>query len=406
MPPDELMFDKSEIIVGLEVGTSKVCAVVGELDDKGVLNIVGIGTTSSRESVRKGEIINADLAEETIRETLAKAEEYSNVEIGSVYLGITGAHISGFNNRGVHPIASVDREIAEDDIRKVVRNARPQLPPDYSVLHTIRQHFRVDGQEDVESPVGRLASRLEVDVHVVCGQATRIQNPERVVNGLGIKVEDVAFNGRVGALAAVTPQLGKQGVILIDLGAGTTEYAAYLDGSLRHSGVLGVGGEHVSNDIGVGLKLSRGRAEKLKLEYGSAVPNLRVMDRMVNFSSDVGLDDKSVNLGHLHKIMNARLDELFRLIRNDLLKNGLLKSISGGVLLAGGGARTPQIKMLASQIFEMDVVAGQEFSENGPQDILNQPEYVTAIGLVKYGAQQVSQRGKNARGLMSWFVCR
>ena len=400
------MFDRSKIIVGLEVGTSKVCAVVGELDSEDNLNIVGIGTAPSRGAVRKGEIINTDLAEDIIREALANAEEHANIEIGSVYLGVTGAHITGFNNRGVHPIASVDREIGEDDIRKVVRNAQPQLPPDHDVLHTIRQHFGVDGQEGVESPVGRFASRLEVDVHVVCGQTTRIQNPVRVVKGLGIKVEDIAFNGRVGALAAVTPQLGEQGVILIDIGAGTTEYAAYLNGSLRHSGVLGVGGEHVSNDIGVGLKLSHGRAEKLKLEYGSAIRNLRVAGRMVNFSSDVGLDDKSVNVGHLHQIMNARLDELFHLIHDDLSQMQLLKRIHGGVLLTGGGARTPQIDMLASQIFDMGVIAGQDLCENGPQDILNQPEHIAAIGLVKYGAQQVCQRRKGSRGFLDWLVSR
>ena len=400
------MFGRSKIIVGLEIGTSKVCAVVGELDDDGSLNFLGVGTASSRGSVRKGEIINTELAEQAIREALADAEEQANIEIGSVYLGVTGAHIKGFNNRGVHPIASVDREIDEDDIRKVVHNAQPQLTADQNVLHTIRQHFGVDGQEGVESPEGRLASRLEVEVHVVCGQTTRIQNPVRVVKGLGIEVEDIAFNGRVCALAAVTPQLSEQGVILIDLGAGTTEYAVYLNGSLRHSGVLGVGGEHVSNDIGVGLKLSHGRAEKLKLEYGSAIPNPNVAGRTVNFSSDVGLDDKSVRVGHLHQIMNARLDELFCLIRNELMQEELLKCIHGGVLLTGGGAHTPQIDVLGKQIFKMDVIAGHDLRENGPNDILAQPEYTTGIGLVKYGAQQVNQRRKTSRGLLCWLVGR
>ncbi len=356
--------------------------------------------------MRKGEIINTELAEQAIREALADAEEQANIEIGSVYLGVTGAHIKGFNNRGVHPIASVDREIDEDDIRKVVHNAQPQLTADQNVLHTIRQHFGVDGQEGVESPEGRLASRLEVEVHVVCGQTTRIQNPVRVVKGLGIEVEDIAFNGRVCALAAVTPQLSEQGVILIDLGAGTTEYAVYLNGSLRHSGVLGVGGEHVSNDIGVGLKLSHVKAEKLKLDFGSAIPDPNMAGRTVNYSSDVGLDDKSVRVGHLHQIMNARLDELFRLIRNDLINENLLNRIHGGVLLTGGGARTAMIDVLGQQIFDMDVIAGRDLSENGPNNILDQPEYTTAIGLVKYGAQQLNQRSKTGSGLLGWLAGR
>jgi cell division protein FtsA len=400
------MFGRSKIIVGLEVGTSKVCAVVGELNDDGNLSFLGVGTALSRGSVRKGEIINTELAEQVIRTALADAEERANIEIGGVYLGVTGAHIKGYNNRGVHPIASLEREIDEDDIQKVVHNAQPQLTEDQNVLHTIRQHFGVDGQEGVESPVGRLASRLEVEVHVVCGQTTRIQNPVRVVKGLGVEVEDIAFNGRVSALAVVTPQLREQGVILIDLGAGTTEYAAYLNGSLRHSGVLGVGGEHVSNDIGVGLKLSHGRAEKLKLEYGSAIMNPNVAGRRVNFSSDVGLDDKSVKLGHLHQIMNARLAELFHLIRSELLKEELLKRIHGGILLTGGGAHTPQIDVLGQQIFKMDVIIGGDLSENGPNNILDQPEYTAAIGLVKYGAQQINQRQKTSRGLLGWLVGR
>ena len=400
------MFGRSKIIVGLEIGTSKVCAVVGELDDDGNLNFLGVGTASSRGSVRKGEIINTDLAEQAIREALADAEDKADIEIGSVYLGVTGTHIKGFNNRGVHPIASVDREIDEDDIRKVVQNAQPQLPADQDVLHTVRQHFGVDGQEGVESPVGRLASRLEVEIHVVCGQTTRIQNPVRVVKGMGIKVEGVAFNGRVCAMAAVTPQLSEQGVILIDLGGGATEYVVYLNGSLRHSGVLGVGGEHVSNDIGVGLKLSHVKAEKLKLDFGSAIPDPNVAGRTVNYSSDVGLDNKSVKVGHLHQIMNARLDELFRLIRNDLIHENLLNRIHGGVLLTGGGARTPMIDVLGQQIFDMDVIAGRDLSENGPNNILDQPEYTTAIGLVKYGAQQLNQRSKAGSGLLAWLAGR
>ena len=400
------MFGQSKIIVGLEVGTSKVCAVVGELDDDGNLNFLGVGKAPSRGSVRKGEIINTELAEQVIREALADAEERANIEIGSVYLGITGTHIKGFNNRGAHPIASVDREIDEADIQRVVHNAHPQLSADQDVLHTIRQHFGVDGQEGVESPMGRLASRLEVEVHVVCGQTTRIQNPVRVVKGLGIEVEDVAFNGRVCALAAVTSHLSEQGVLVIDLGAGTTEYTVYLNGSLRHSGVLGVGGEHVSNDIGVGLKLSHGRAEKLKLEYGSAIINPNVAGRTVNFSSDVGLDDKSVRVGHLHQIMNARLDELFHLIRNRLAQEKLLKQIHGGVLLTGGGTHTPQIDVLCKQIFKIDVIAGRGLGENGPNNILDQPEYTAAIGLVKYGVQQMDRRRKTSCGLLSWLVGR
>ena len=176
-------------------------------------------------------------------------------------------------------------------------------------------------------------------------------------------MEDVAFNGRVAALPILTSQLGEQGALMIDLGAGTTEYSVYLGGSMCHTGVLAVGGEHVTNDLAVGIKLTQTRAERLKLEQGSAVPDPRVAHRAVNFASEVGLDDKQVSVGHIQQIMHARLDELFRLIREDLEQNGLLRRINGSVLLTGGGARTPQINLLAHQVFELDVCLPHETDE-------------------------------------------
>ena len=194
------MFDHSQIVVGLEIGTAKVCVIVAELTDDHEPNVVGQGMAPTAGGVRKGEIVNADLVEDAVRSALAEAESDSDIEIGSVYLGVTGSHIRGLNNRGMHPISSVDREIDDEDIRQVVQAAQPKLSPEQDVLHTLRQYFRVDGQDDVKNPVGRMASRLELDVHVVCGQRTRLQNPIRLVKGLGLDVADVAFNGRVMAL--------------------------------------------------------------------------------------------------------------------------------------------------------------------------------------------------------------
>ena len=398
------MFDRTEIIVGLEIGTAKVCAVVGELSEDEGLHVIGVGQSLTAGAVRKGEIINAEVAEDAVRAALNEAEQQSDIEIGSVHLGVTGAHIKGFNNRGAHPIASVGREIDEEDVSRVVRGAQPQLPADEEMLHTVRQHFRVDGQDDVQQPVGRVASKLEVDVHVVCGQRTRIQNPVRVVKGLGIDVEDVAFNGRVAALPILTSQLGEQGALMIDLGAGTTEYSVYLGGSMCHTGVLAVGGEHVTNDLAVGIKLTQTRAERLKLEQGSAVPDPRVAHRAVNFASEVGLDDKQVSVGHIQQIMHARLDELFRLIREDLEQNGLLRRINGSVLLTGGGARTPQINLLAHQVFELDVCLPHETDEAQEGGVLHQPECTAAMGLVKFGARQMRARTRQRKGLLGWLT--
>ena len=398
------MFDHSQIVVGLEIGTAKVCVIVAEVTDDHELNVVGQGTAPTAGGVRKGEIINADLVEDAVRSALAEAESDSDIEIGSVYLGVTGSHIRGLNNRGMHPISSVDREIDDEDIRQVVQAAQPKLSPEQDVLHTLRQYFRVDGQDDVKNPVGRMASRLELNVHVVCGQRTRLQNPIRLVKGLGLDVADVAFNGRVMALPLLTPQIGEQGALVVDLGAGTTEYAVYLDGSLSHSGVFAIGGDHVTNDLAVGLKLTQSRAERLKLDHGHAIADTRQANRTVNFSSDVGLDDKQVSAGHLYQIMNARLNELFELIRVDLERNKLIHRINGGILLCGGGARTPQIDILARDVFELDVLTNTEYDTLESKRVMSQPEFVTAMGLARYGARKLKAQALNKRGLFSWLT--
>ena len=398
------MFNLSQIVVGLEIGTAKVCVVVAELMDDTELNVLGQGTALTAGGVRKGEIINADLVEDAVRSALSEAENDSDIEIGSVYLGVTGSHIKGLNSRGMHPISSVDREIDEEDIRQVVRAAQPQLPPGQDMLHTLRQYFRVDGQDDVKNPVGRMASRVELDVHVVCGQRTRIQNPIRLVKGLGIEVADVAFNGRVMALPLLTSQIGEQGALVIDFGAGTTEYAVYLDGSLSHSGVYAIGGDHVTNDLAVGLKLTQSKAERLKLDHGRAVFDPQQANRTVNFSSDVGFDDKQISVGHIYQIMSARLIELFELIRADLERNELIRRINGGILLCGGGARIPQIDILAREVFGLDVLNNNEPDGLVSQSFAIQPEFVTAMGLVRYGARKIKTESSKKPGLIGWLV--
>src|SRR5512138_3014908 len=265
------MFEPSPIIVGLEIGTSKVCAVVGELSPEGALNIVGLGQAKSR-GVRKGEISDAPLAEEDIRHAIVEAEQMADVEIRSVYLGVTGAHVRGFNNRGVHPVVSADREISEADVQDVIKNAKTiNLPAQNHVIHAIRQHFLVDGQDGIANPVGMLGARVEVDVHVVHGNLNRLQNPIRAVKGLQLEVEDIVFTGLASSLALLTSEQKELGSLVIDLGGGTTEYIVYANGIIKHTGVLAVGGDHISNDLAYGLKVPLSRAEQLKIEHGSAL---------------------------------------------------------------------------------------------------------------------------------------
>jgi cell division protein FtsA len=387
------MFDSSNIIVGLEIGTAKVCVVVGELNDKGALNVVGVGQAKSR-GVRKGEIVDAPTAEEDVRLAIAEAEQMANVEIRSVYLGVTGAHIRGLNNRGFHPIVSVDREIAEEDVQDVLKNAKAiNLPQENETVHSIRQHFLVDGQEGITNPVGMLGGKLEVDLHVIHGHVNRLQNPMRVVRGLQLEVEDIVFNGLASALALLTPEQKELGALVIDMGGGTTEFVVYARGIIKHSGVLAVGGDHVSNDLGYGLKLPLGRAEKLKIEHGNALMDSGTRGQTLTMPSEFGLPDKTVNLEHLRQIMALRLEETFELIEHELSHLGLLDYIRSGVFICGGASRVPQIQLLAGKIFQLPASIGKTNSINGIKSALDQPEFATAIGLVKFGSFQQKRPG-------------
>src|SRR2546421_3352886 len=283
------MFDPSSIIVGLEVGTSKVCAVVGELSSEGTLNIVGLGQARSR-GVRKGEISDAPATEEDVRHAIVEAEQMADVEIRSVYLGVTGGHVRGFNNRGVHPVASADREITEDDVQDVIKNAKTiNLPAQNHVIHAIRQHFLVDGQDGITNPVGMLGARVEVDVHVVHGSLNRLQNAIRTVKGLQLEVDDIVFNGLTSSLTLLSNEQKELGSVVIDIGGGTTDYVVYANGIIKHTGVLAVGGDHISNDLAYGLKVPLSRAEQLKIEHGSARVDETVRGQSINLASDLGL---------------------------------------------------------------------------------------------------------------------
>ncbi len=390
------MFDSSSILIGLEIGTSKVCAVVGEINAEGALNIVGLGQARSR-GVRKGEIVDAAAVEEDVRHAIAEAEQMADVEIRSVYLGVTGGHIRGFNNRGVHPVVSADREISEEDVQDVIKNAKAiNLPAENSVLHAIRQHFLVDGHDDVTNPVGMLGARLEVDVHVVHGHLNRLQNAIRVVKGMQLEVDEVVFNGLASSLALLSNEQKELGALVVDIGGGTTDYAVYADGVIKHTGVLAVGGDHLSNDLAYGLKVPLSRAEQLKLQHGAAHVDESVRGQTLTLTSELGLPLKTINCEHLRRIMVLRLEEIFQLIGQDLEQAGLLDYLRAGVFLCGGGARIPNLAQLAEQVLQLPVCIGRTNSVSGLKSALDQPEFATAIGLVKFASFKSRKRESRA----------
>ena len=399
------MFDRSSTIVGLDIGTSKICAVVGEINETGALTIVGLGQAKSR-GVRKGEIVDFNLAQEDIRNAIVEAEQMADVEIRSVYLGVTGPHIRGFNNRGFHPVASHDREIVQEDVEDAIKNAKTiNLPAENRIIHVVRQHFLVDGQEGVLNPVGMFGARVEVDVHVVHGLYNRLQNPIKAVKALQLEVEDIVFNGIATALAVLNTQQKELGALIIDIGSGVTEYAVYTRGVIKHTGVLAVGGDHVSNDLAYGLKIPLGRAEQLKIDYGSAVLDDRARGQSIALSNDLGIHERNISLEHLRRIMSARLEEIFEIIAQELEEAGVLSQVREGVFLAGGCSRIPEIQRLASRIFGLPVCVANTSSISGLKSALDQPEFATGIGLARYGSfewkKRTGQKGSLAGGIKS-----
>jgi cell division protein FtsA len=275
----------------------------------------------------------------------------------------------------------------------VIKNAKAiNLSAENRVVHVIRQHFLVNGQEGVRNPVGMVGSRIEVDVHVVHGNLNRLQNPIRAVKGLQIEVEDIVFNGLASSLAMLNNQQKELGALVIDIGGGTTEYVVYANGAIKHTGVLAVGGDHLSNDLAYGLKVPLSRAEQLKIEHGSAIVDPAVKGRTVQFTSDHGLPERPVNLEHLQRIMALRLEEIFELIAEEIQSSSLLHRIRAGVFLCGGGAHIPGIDKLAEDVFELPVVPGKTNCVSGLRSALEQPEFTTSIGLVKFGSFEQQKR--------------
>ncbi|MEN9576075.1 MAG: Cell division protein FtsA [Verrucomicrobiota bacterium] len=389
---------KTTVIVGLEIGTAKVGVVVGEVSESGGVNVIGIGQCPSR-GVRKGEVVNADLAAEDVRNAIVEAEKSADVEIASVYLGVTGAHMTSLPTRGEFIAASDDHEICQADVNEVLANAKVfNRPSENTVLHAVRQHFTVNGQAGITDPIGMLGSKLELDMHVVHGVTTRLQNPVRLVKGLNLEVEEVVFSGLAASLALLDNKQKEMGVLVVDLGAGTTEYVVYAQGVIKHTGVIAVGGEHVTNDLSHGLRgVSLSQAELLKREHGAATIEGSA-GQTLTLRSEHGFDDRRVNLEHLRRIMVARLDETFQLIDEDIGGLAFHDQLRAGVCLCGGGARIRGIERLAEDVFELPALVGRADAVGGLRSATDDPELATAVGLVKYGAMR--QKGQGRGGLV------
>jgi cell division protein FtsA len=376
------MLAKEKILVGLEVGTSKVCAVVGEVLEGGNVMVIGVGQAAS-EGVRKGEIINLDAAVQSIHAAVTDAEENAGVEIHNVYTSVTGGHIRSFNNRGSVAVTNEEREITDEEVRSVMLNAKSvSIPMDHVVVHAIRQHFYVDGHDGIQNPVGMIGAKLEADVHVMYGVRTRLQNTIKCIKQVPLDVQNIAVSSFASALAVLTSEHQQQGAVVIDMGGGTTDYLVYCGGTVQHSGVLAVGGDHITNDIASGLKIPMNRAEQLKIEHGSV--EWPVADELITLKREVGLPDRQVSREQLCRVMTIRVEETLTLVKKELEKQKLHDYIGAGVFITGGCARLRGLEALASKVFGLPIQIGHSHTVGGPTSAIESPEYSTAIGLLRY----------------------
>jgi cell division protein FtsA len=371
------MRQKERYLVGLDVGTSKVSAVVGEIMDDGGLDIIGIGLAESK-GIRRGIVNNVDSAAESIKRALDEAELTAGIEIDSVYLALSGAHVKAFNSRGVVAVAGRTREIAREDVKRAIDAARAvALPGGREILHVLPQDFVVDDQDGIAVPVGMTGSRLEVNVHIVTGSSSSMQNMVACVNRAGVEVVETVLEQLAAAESVLTPDERELGVALVDIGGGTTDFAVFERGSLWHTGVLAVGGDHFTNDIAVGLRMPIPDAEKLKRRSGCAFSALVPEAEQMEVASIAGRKARLMPRRVLSEILQPRAEEVCHLLWDEV-------SLNSGIVLTGGGATLDGMAEIAEQIFDLPVRRAAPEGVGGLADHVNSPSFATSVGLALY----------------------
>ncbi len=379
------MSRKDELIVGLDIGTTKICAIVAERTEHGA-DVIGIGTHPSR-GLRKGVVVDIDATVESIKRAVEEAELMADCEITSVYAGIAGGHINGFNSHGI--VAVKDREVGENDVRRVIDAAKAvAIPMDREVIHVIPQEYVIDDQDGIREPLGMSGVRLEAKIHIVTAAVTSAQNIVKCANKAGLNVVDIVLEPLASAEAVLADDERDLGVCLIDIGGGTTDIAVFADGSIKNTSVLGLGGYHVTNDIAVGLRTPFDEAERIKKRFGSASARFLGSDDVITVPSVGGRRPREVSRKILCEIIEPRVDEVLSLARQELVKAGLDERIPSGVVLTGGCSALDGIGELTEEIFEAPVRRGLPTRVGGLQDVVHGPMYATGVGLVLYGASQ------------------
>ncbi len=382
---------KGELIVGLDIGTTKICAVVGEPTEEGV-DIVGIGTSPST-GLRKGVVVNIEQTVQSIKKALEEAELMAGCEIRSVYAGIAGSHIKGFNSHGV--IAVKGGEVGPKDVERAIDAAKAvAIPLDREVIHILPQEYIVDDQRGIADPQGMAGVRLEVKVHIVTGAVTSAQNIVRSCHRSGLDVADIVLESLASSKAVLTEEEREIGVALVDLGGGTTDIAVFADDSIKHTGVLALGGANLTNDIAFGLRTPMVAAEKIKIKYGCALAELVKSSDTIEVPSVGGRDARRLSRQVLAEICEPRIEEMLSLVDQELVRAGFKNQIGAGVVLTGGTSLIEGIQELGEQIFNMPTRVGFPSDVGGLRDVVNSPMYATAVGLLMYGAEKEGMEHK------------
>ncbi|QWV93931.1 MULTISPECIES: cell division protein FtsA [Geomonas] len=377
---------RDNLIVGLDIGTTKICAIVGNVTEDGI-DIVGIGTSPSK-GLRKGVVINIESTVSAIKKAIEEAELMAGCEIKSVYAGIAGGHIKGFNSQGV--IAIKNREVSPEDVKRVIEAAKAiAIPMDREVIHILPQEFIIDDQDGIREPLGMSGVRLEAKVHIVTGAVASAQNIVKSCNRAGLEVADIVLEQLSSSEAVLSADEKELGVALVDIGGGTTDIAIFVDGAIKHTSVLSLGGNHLTNDIAVGLRTPMAEAERIKQKYGCCLSSLVGKDETIEVPSVGGRKPRVLSRQLLCEILEPRVEEIFTLVNREIVKSGLEDMIASGVVITGGSTILEGMPELAEQIFNLPVRRGLPQRIGGLTDVVNSPVYATGVGLVVYGSKNV-----------------
>jgi cell division protein FtsA len=389
------MGKKENVIVGLDIGTTKTCAIVGEVKGQG-LDIIGVGSHPS-EGLRKGVVVNIESTVESIKRAVEEAEHISGCEIRSVYVGIAGGHIRGQNSLGI--VAVKGREVDDDDVERAIDAAKAiAIPLDRQILHTLAQYYVVDEQDGIRDPIGMSGVRLEAKVHIVTGAVTSVQNVVKSVNRVGLDINDIVLEQIACSEAVLSNDEKDLGVALIDIGGGTTDIAIFSEGSIKHTAVLQVGGNYVTTDIATGLRTPIAEAEKIKIRYGCSYMPLIAKDEAIEVPSVGGREPREISRQILGRIIEPRMEEILEMAYKEITKSGCEDILAAGVVLTGGASILEGVPELAEQIFNMPVRRGYPIGIGGLTDVVNSPLYATAVGLVVYGSKNVARERIRAEG--------